>query len=200
MMRLPQLFLFAAFTLGLGLAVAQGQNAPITVDNVKFNSGVNPYDWNNITIKLRANNNPDPEAINPRYVDNITVRMAVAYETKSENQKFIAFECEVNIATMEVGKDKTFALWIPYDIVERGNFGKEPYGWAIEIQVDGKKLQPTRDNTSSNISNDAALQSFYSNAVNPTASENEGVMVPYYLSPYGPIDRSPPAFIRKEPK
>ena len=200
MMRIPQLFLLAAFTLGLGMASLAAQKAPITVDNVKFNSGVSPYDWNNIVIKLRANSNPDPEAANPRYVDNITVRLSVAYEDGANKGKYVAFESEVTIATIEVGKDKTFAFWIPYDIVERGNFGKEPFGWVIELQGDGKKLPMNRDNTSSNITNDAALQSFYTNAVSPTANENEGIMMPYYLSPYGPVDREPPAFIRKEPK
>lgn len=182
------------------LLTSLAQTAPVVVRDVKFNSNVNPYKWNNVVIKLRANSNPDPEALNQQYVDNVDIRFTIGYELDASERKFLAFQTEVKIATLEVAKDKSFAFYVPYDIVERNNLPKEPKYWVIELTVNGQEMPMAKENTSRTIKDRATLESFFSNVVSGQATQNEGIMVPEYLSPYGPIDRSPPAFIRKEPK
>ncbi len=190
---LPLLILVAS------LLHLQAQTDPVEVTDVDFNNNVGQYNWSNIAIKLRANDNPDPKALDPKYLDNIGVRLTVGYEIDKKKKIFLFMQSEVTIATMETLQDKLFAFWIPEDIIDRNNLPKEPDYWVIELTVDGKEVPMREKNTSRTVNNATMLSTFMSNA-SGQLSQTEGILVPYYLSPYGPIDRSPPAFIRKEPK
>jgi hypothetical protein len=174
---------------------------PVTVSDVKFNNSVGQYSWNNVVVKLSANENIDKEALNPKYVDNIGVRITLGYNvgTRKENNYYF-LRSEVTIATMEIGQDKTFAFWIPEDIVDRGNLGNEPEFWVIELSLDGRTMQLQPENMCSRFNRSGATPETFLNNASSNVSKTEGILVPYYLSPYGPVDRSPPAFIRKEPK
>ena len=190
---LPLLFLFA------GLLNLHAQERPVVVADVDFNNSVGNYRWNNVTVKLRAIVNPDPKAYNEKYVDNVGIRVTLGYLIDRRENTFYFLQTEATIATLEINQDKLLAFWIPYDIVERGDLANEPDYWIIELTVDGKAVPMDKPNTSSSISDLAAAQIFL-NRANADASKTEGILVPYYLSPYAPVDRSPPAFIRKEPK
>ncbi|MBC2594680.1 hypothetical protein H5P28_10450 [Ruficoccus amylovorans] len=191
---LPLVLLFAT------LLPLHAQNDPVVVQNVNFNSSVSPFDWNNIIVKVRGQENPNKEALNDKYVDNVGVRMTLGYRVGNpRDNKFYFLQSEVTIATLEIGKDKSFAFWVPYDIIKRGNFNKEPDYWVIELTVDGQALPMRPSNTSRNVTDAAGLTSFM-NAANAQVGQTEGIMMPGYLSPYPPIDRSPAAFIRKQPK
>ncbi|MGE9292532.1 MAG: hypothetical protein ACQKBW_02875, partial [Puniceicoccales bacterium] len=145
---LPILILF------VGLSSLQAQDKmPVTVSNVNFNSSVGQYRWNNVAIKVRGNFNPDEKAPNKNYVDNVGVRLTIAFLTDRRENVYYFLQSEVEIATLEVNKDKEFAFWIPYDIVQRGNFNKQPDYWVIELTVGGQVLPMQKENTSSNISN-----------------------------------------------
>ncbi|WOO41887.1 hypothetical protein [Rubellicoccus peritrichatus] len=176
------------------------QKLPVEVSRVNFNSNARPYKWNNIVIQLQANQNPDPQAANPRYVDNITVTLTLGYESKGASP-FTFYQAEATLVTLETGKKKEIAFWMPYDVVQRDNLPKEPKYWIVELEVNGQQLNLLVDNKksfSSGFTNLDSINGFKSQA-SGKLSETDGILVPTYLSPNPYIDqREPAAFIRKE--
>lgn len=188
-------FLITALLCGTAVA----QKLPVEVSRVNFNSSVSPYRWNNIVIQLQPNANPDPEAVNPRYVNNIKVILTLGYEVRS-TKSYAFYQAEATIVTLEVAKKKEIAFWMPYDVVERDNLPKEPRFWLIELEVDGQQLDLVGANNksfSSRFKDRSSIENF-KNQASGQLSKTDGILVPTYLSPNPYIDRSPPAFIRKE--
>ncbi|MEM9227880.1 MAG: hypothetical protein AAGA45_07915, partial [Verrucomicrobiota bacterium] len=61
------------------LSLAQ-TTMPVIVSNVRFNKNVGDFNWSNVVIDLQVNNNPFEEnALNPRYVDNVGVKLTMGY-------------------------------------------------------------------------------------------------------------------------
>lgn len=189
---------FVLLSLFCGSALAQ--KLPVEVSRVNFNNRTGPFKWNNIVIQLQANENPDPQAYNSKYVDNITVILTLGYETKTKNE-FVFYQSEATIITLETGKKKEMAFWMPYSVVERGNLSKEPKYWLVELEVNGQQLDLLTSNNksySSGFTGRSSVEGFKSQA-SGKLSETEGILVPTYLSPNPYVEsREPPAFIRKE--
>ncbi|MEM8550247.1 MAG: hypothetical protein AAGF10_05595 [Verrucomicrobiota bacterium] len=188
----PLLLLVSSTCLLLG----QG-TMPVTVSSVKFNKGVGDFNWSNVVIDLQVNNNPfEDSSLNPRYVDNVGVKLTLGYTIDRSEKKFFVVQSDVMIATMEVGKKRSMAFWLPYDIVQRNNLGKTPDFWVVELTVSGQAIPLQPANASSSLPNADRLQQFMSMA-SQQLPQTEGILVPYYLSPYQPISRDPLPFMRQ---
>lgn len=182
---------------GLSLASLQAQKYPADVKNVDFNSNVRPYGWNNIVIEIEANENPDPNAPNSRYVDNIRVSLLLGYEGPKDGE-FTFYNAEATVVTIETGDSKLVGFWMPFDIVERDDLPREPKFWIVELEVDGKALDLLQNSKSfsSSFPSRESIENFKRQA-NSKLTETEGILVPTYLSPNPYVDsREPPAFIR----
>ncbi|MEO0794507.1 MAG: hypothetical protein AAFX93_05080 [Verrucomicrobiota bacterium] len=176
------------------------QKDPVDVRNVKFNKNAGNWKDTLIEVELVANGNPNPDAPNPKYVDNIGVTLTIGYAHPNKDGEFIFHSSSVVITTLEVAKSRKIGFWLPYDIVERDNVAKEPKFWYVDVEIDGSPIAPTganiRARASSDLQNPTALNSFQNKASDAT----EGVLLPGYLSGNGYIERGKdrPAFIRKE--
>ncbi len=186
--------------IALSVSGLQAQDkAPVDVSRVQFNSSTRPFKWNNVVIELQANENPDPKAPNPRYVDEIRVIVTLGYKSDGSDG-FTFYQSEATLITLQVGKKKDVAFWMPYDVVERDNLPKEPEYWIVELEVKGQAVDQIQNSSSfsSKFTGRASIENF-KNMSRSKLGDTEGILVPTYLSPNPPIDtREPAAFIRKE--
>ena len=175
------------------------KEAAVSVSKVSFNNNVLPYRWNNMVIELQANRSPASGENQARYVERIKVKVTIAYGKGNDEMDFGFYSSEATLITLEVGKRKEIAFWMPYSVVQRDNLSKVPNYWLVELEVDGKSIRPgkKRGARSSNFKSIESINYFKQQA-NDRASDNKGIFVPTYLSPNPYIDeREPPAFIRE---
>lgn len=180
---------------------ALAQNAPVDVRRVDFNRNEGPLRWNNVVVEVQALENPNPEAPNSRYVDNIKIIVTLGYEGPGDG--FTFYRAEATLVTLQVRSSKKVGFWMPAEVVQRDNLPQEPRFWLVEIEVDGQPVDliGNRRTFSSNFQNRQSIESFKSMA-SGQVGKTEGIFVPTYLSPnpYVESGRDIPAFIRKEPK
>lgn len=184
----------------LGIATTIASDLPVDINRVDFRNSVRPFNWNLVAVEVEAFRNPDPEASNPRYVDDIIITVTLGYENQN-GDGFTFYQTEANLVTLETRKSKEIGFWMPYAVVERDNLPKEPKFWLVELEVAGQKLDLLSNDKSfsSSFTSRQSIEGFLRQA-SSGLSETEGIFVPYYLSPNPPLDtREPPAFVRKEP-
>ncbi len=191
------------FTLILTLCffalAASKIQAQVRINRVQFNDNVPPYQWSNIVIELQAERiDKAHQAPITRYANQIKVLLTLAYKHPNTN-KYEFYQSEATLVSLEIGKRKQFAFWMPQIIVERDRLSREPDYWSIDLTVNGKPITTSNSShtQSKNFKNRESLQNFKQQAKNK-AQKNTGILVPTYLSPNPYIDtRTPPAFIRK---
>ncbi len=202
--RIASLFILAFLIIGGSASQLNAQADRVTVKNVKFGSKERPWGDYMVEIDVEAMGNPknDPSVINPKYVDNIEVKLLVGYPHPNPadgKDSFIFHEASVVIATMEVKKSRKIAFWIPYDIAQRDNLSKEPKYWVIDLAVNGTDIPVTEQNIGNRASRTLNPQSLASMR-NMAGSPTKGIMLPGYLSGngYRESGQNRPPFVRIE--
>jgi hypothetical protein len=189
--------------------------ASVSVRDVKFlqtklNNQVNP--WNRMQVELQANFNPDPKALNKRWVDKIKVTVTQIYKTASKDPKdWNYYRASATVLTMEVNQPRSVVFYLPGDIVKRDNLRKEPDWYYAELSVGGAEEQM--------FDAKGSLLAEHSNAVHKSLSKksdfdaakdaadrgvgaNPGILRPQYLVtllyPDAPVVPPSPEFIRED--
>jgi len=168
------------FTLHLLLLVASAATAQeaIKVDRVDFNSLRD--DWIQMEIELSCMGNPSPEARNSRFVENIKVKVYLAYTRDQQARVYDYYMSEVDIVIMEQGDDNNVYFYLPGLIVERDRLQTDPDFYYVEISINDEVQPPQKSAMSSNIPNLDILKSFTSKA-GAGSLENEHLLMPIYL-------------------
>ena len=171
---LSTLHLFALLTASLA-----AQDA-IQVDRVDFNSLRD--DWIRMEVELSCLGNPSPEARNARYVEDIKVRVYLAWERDAQARLFDYYTAEVEIVIMEKGDDNNVYFYLPGLIVERDRLRTDPDFYYVELSVNDEVQVPKEQTAamSRNIANLEILKSFTSKA-DAEGMENENFLMPIYL-------------------
>ena len=182
----PLIFLLTLVSLiGSVSSLTAQENLPVeVVGNVDFRSKLAPHGWNAVFVDIRANKNISKEAINSQYVDNVKLIFTAGYKLLRGPKKFSYYQTEVSIATLEQGKTKRLAFFMPADIVERDDLDREPDFWTVDFEVNGELLGMEKNRTSSSIKDAKTLEQFKS-AYGSEIIATQGIMVPAHLSPYG---------------
>jgi len=173
---------------------------PVEVTDVSFNRKAGAYDDTLIAVEVEAKGNPNPEAPNPKFVDNIRVTLTIGYKHPTKTGDFLFHTASVLIATLEVRDSRQIGFWLPYDVAERDGLNEEPEFWYVALEVDGSEIKPTaanvRKRASGDLQNPTALSSFQNRANGAT----EGILLPGYLSGNGYLERGNerPPFVRIE--
>lgn len=169
----------------------------IKVDRVDFNSL--RADWIQVQIELSCNGNPSPEARNRRFVEEIEVKVYLAWERDAEAREFDYYVADVEIIIMEQGDDNNVYFYLPGPIVERDRLRTDPDFYYVEISVGGELQTPQKSAMSSNIPNLDILKSFTSKA-NAGSTENEHLLMPIYFVSGIDLGRVSdlPVFLRRE--
>lgn len=182
------ILVFLAGVLSLGAQEA------ISVDRVDFNSLRD--DWIQMEVELSCNGNPSPEARDKRYVEDINVKVYLAY---GEPGNFDFYTSEVDIIIMEQGDDNNVYFYLPGLIVERDQLATDPDFYYVELTVAGEAQDPQKAAMSSNIPNLDSLNRFVSLA-NSEGGSNDHILMPIYLVSgvdLGRVDKLP-AFLRRD--
>lgn len=186
--RFLQRVFYALLASLLAITTAQAQGttdepsvavARIDFDDTDF-GGASPEDWIRVRVELEAQRNPNPESKTPNWVDDIEVTLNLAYQDRDNDREFHCYRSEATILTLEIGERRPIFFYLPWDIVERDNFDREPFGYLVELRVGGEELPITKDNTSRTINKREALEGFRS-IMQQNAPNNEGVLRPQYL-------------------
>lgn len=179
------------------LIAQEASREAIRVDRVDFNSLSD--DWIQMAIELSCLGNPSPEARNPRYVEDIEVKVYLAWERDAQERKYDYYVSDVEIIIMEQGDDKNVYFYLPGLIVERDRLNTDPDFHYVEISVGGEEQAPQQSAMSRNIPNLDILKSFTSNA-NAGSTENENFLMPIYLVSGIDLGRVTdlPVFLRRE--
>ena len=189
------LFAFLAFT---SLSSARES---ITVERIDFNSLRDK--WTQMQVELSCAGNDSAEARDPRFVENVKVKVYLAYKLKGKAESgapnFDYYTAEVEIIIMERGDDNNLYFYLPGMIVERDQLPVDPDYYYVEISIDGEGLAPQKGAMSRSISNPTILDSFLSKA-DSEGADNDHILMPVYYAPAGNLGRISdlPLFLRRD--
>lgn len=155
-------------------------NDAIQVDRVKFNTLAD--DWIQMEVEVTCKGNPSPEARDPRFLENIKVRVYLAWERDAQARLYDYYTSEVEIIIMELNDKNNIYFYLPGQIAKRDRLKKEPDFYYVECSIDGKVQEPSSQSAamSRTITNLEILKSFISNA-NSESLKNEHFLIPIYL-------------------
>ncbi|MFP4166400.1 MAG: hypothetical protein ACLFUF_04435 [Opitutales bacterium] len=176
----PHLFLpgFLIFALAFVAAASAQEDPAVEVDRVDFDSTND--DWTQMEIELAPQTNPDPEARDEDYIEDIKVKAYLAYPKQDADREFDYYTSEVEIIILERREDANVYFYLPGLIVERDRLKEEPEFWYVEIEVAGETQQPQEEGMSRNIQSPEVLESFLERA---TGEAKTDVLMPVYYAP-----------------
>lgn len=189
---IPLFFIFSA-------AYGQQLQDVIEVDRVDFNSLRD--DTIQMVIEMTCGENPFPDARNPRYVENVGLKVYLAWVRDAAAREYDYYTAEVEIAIMEQGEDYNVYFYLPGLIAERDRLPDDPEFFFVELSIDGNEQKPQKNAMSGNIPNLEILNSFISRAEGDGV-KNEHLLMPYYLLQGTNVDAGSvsnlPTFLRKD--
>ena len=186
--------------LSFGLIATAIAQDSIEVKKVDFKTTAD--DWIQMEVEMKCGRNEAENARDSRFVENVTVKVFLAYESrhaKKTGEKFDYYSSEVDVVIMEQGKDYNVYFYLPGLIVERDQIQpQEPTFYYVEVSVNGAVQSPKpRDPAmSQEIKSLDVLNSFKAQA----AGKNEHLLLPIYLTPaayHGRVSDLP-IFLRRD--
>jgi hypothetical protein len=170
--------LLSSLYLLIILATPSIAQEAIKVDRVDFNSLRD--DWIQMQIELSCMGNPLPDARDSRFVENIKVKVYLAYTRDEQARQYDYYVSDVEIIIMEQGDDNNVYFYLPGLIVERDRLRTDPDFYYVEISINDETQTPQKSAMSSNIPTLEILKSFTSKA-DAGSLENEHFLMPIYL-------------------
>ena len=191
-----------------------GANKPnVIVRDVKFlqvSLGGQVNKWNRMQVEVEAKNNPDPKALNKKWLDKVKVTLTQIFKTNSAKpEDWIYYRSTVTILTLEINQPRSVLFYLPGDIVKRDRLNKEPDFYYIELEAAGTE-EPLFDAKGSLISEQQkavhreiaqkAKFDLAKDAADRGVSSNSGILRPQYLILYPDMPAVPPSpeFIRED--
>ena len=192
------LSIISALLVSLHVLVAQDA---VTVERVKFDSLGD--DWMQIEIELLCNGSMSPDARNPDFVENITIKPLIVYSMGGGDFQFYTSSVEVMI--MEARDKSSVYFYMPGLVVERDELSSRPEYYYIEVSVGGLTQDPSDagEALSSSIRDLEILKKMQLRAQSQSQLiNNEGLLLAAYFAPkeYSSGARNQPVYNRREPK
>lgn len=135
--------LFAQQQPAAGPTVVAPERA-VLVKDVRFSqtrmNGMSVNPWNRVELVLDARSNPDPKALNKRWVDRIKVTVTLGFDNKNGKknlEEWSFYRASATVLTMEVNSARSVFFYLPGDIVKRDGLRKDPDVFFIELEVAG---------------------------------------------------------------
>ncbi len=173
----------------------------VTVNRVDFNSLRD--DWIQVAIDLTCGENPSPEARNKSFVENIGIKVYLAYLPRgAQPPNFDFYTAEVTISIMEYRDKRNVYFYLPGPIAKRDMIRRpSPEFFYVEVTIDGKPQKPQTKAMSGNIPNLDILNSFISQAESGSGATKD-LLMPIYLVEGADLGRvtNLPVFLRREAK
>jgi len=204
--------------------VAFAQNAPaaqgaksdksaVVVRDVKFAQtklGGQLNAWNRMQVELMAGDNPDPKALNKKWVDKVKVTVTQVYKTASKKpEDWNYYRASATVLTIEANQPRSVLFYLPGDIVKRDVLHKEPDYYFVQVEVAGNET-PIFDPKGTLIAaqaravhKDIATKAAFDaakDAADRGVVNTPGILRPQYLISYqdNPVVPASPEFIRED--
>lgn len=172
---------FIFLTLVLCFAqFAFAQEIPAEVSDINFKSLRD--DWIQMEIEIRANKNFAEDARNERFVDNIKVMAYLGYVRDSRTKSFDFYKAEVEIISIEQGKEKKVHLFMPGVVVNRDRLPKTPPYYFVALEVGGRVFPLSNNAYSQGTLNKETLRSMKQKA-DVESKPNDFILMPHYKTP-----------------
>ena len=161
--------------------------------------------WMSVSMEIMPNYNPDPNAKNREFLENVEFIVHLAFNGKPGEDgqaKFDFYRATSKIAILKAREALVLNFFLPGHIVERDKLPREPAYWAVEILVNDVAQEHSRNLASRAFrSNPDSLKNFISKSASESR-QNDGLLMPQYLAPLAitnsaNVDTSIP-FLRKE--
>jgi hypothetical protein len=125
-------------------APAGASDKAVLVKDVRFSqtrmNGMATNAWNRVEVVLDARSNPDPKALNKRWVDRIKVTVTLGFNNKNSPrnlEEWSFYRASATVLTMEVNSARSVFFYLPGDIVKRDGLRKDPDVHFVELEVAG---------------------------------------------------------------
>ena len=179
---------FILLTLSFCFAqFAFSQTIPAEVSDINFQALDD--DWVQMEIQIRADKNTAEDAKNERFVDNIKVMAYLAYERDSKAKRFDFYKAQVEIISIEQGKEKNVYFYMPGVVIERDSLPKKPPYYFVALEVGGKVLPLSNDAYSQDTLNRDTLRSMKQKA-DAESAVNDFILRPHYHTPRNLLARA----------
>lgn len=130
---------------GKDAAAAAGQaDRAVLVKDVRFTqtrmNGMSVNPWNRVEVVLDARSNPDPKALNKRWVDRVRVTATLGFNNKNSPknlEEWSFYRASATVLTLEVNSTRSVFFYLPADIVKRDSLRKDPDVYFVELEVAG---------------------------------------------------------------
>jgi len=196
---------------------AKAEKSTVIVRDVKFaqtklGGQMNP--WNRMQVELMAGDNPDPKALNKKWVDKVKVTVTAIFKPTSAKDatEFSYYRSSATVLTMEVNSDRSVYFYLPGDIVKRDRLKMQPDYYYVQLEVGGTEVPLFSEAGRINPDQLAAVHKQFVNKkdfdgardlADRGAGANAGMLRPQYLVPYAIFDNLPqgspsPEFIRED--
>ena len=199
--------ILAILLLNSALLTHAGQRDPVFVNQVRFakeklNQAASLGPWLEVEIEIEGGPNPDPNAFNRRFVDNVRVFLGLCFSLDSKpkpEKAFRFFRAAAHLPTIEEGDRRSIFYYLPPEIIERDQLREKPFANLVELSVGGQTLATRKGNTSSNLENARQVANFRQR-LDAQALKNDGILLPIYDTPFQRDSRKlqvSPAFVHK---
>jgi len=164
--------------------------------------------WMTASMELVPNQNPDPKARNPEFLEEVELSLHLGYEMAPDatgKKAFDFYSSKVRIAILKARERVPLSFFLPGYVVERDRLPREPKYWAVEITISGIPQEASPNLVCRDYKTPQMLK-FLPSFLGKVAQEGrrtEGILMPQYLAPRGisgqvrTLDTTIP-FIREE--
>jgi len=167
-------------------SISYSEDAPIKVNRVKFGreNVLGLIDWYEIAIELEGRRIPGMDTLNPRFLNNVGVRLNLCYKVNAiSGKEFQYFQSTVKIISLEKGNKRISYFYLPPEIIQRDRIGLNPFAYLVEIEMEGTPLSLGEKNISPTLSDPSRLFNFKARVASE-AAKNAGVLQPIYHTPF----------------
>ena len=179
-------------------------------------NGTALYPMRRMEVRVKALGNAkllaDPAAVVPNkdWADKVKVTVTLAYESTSPQARkagasgpnFAFYRASATILTMKRDSQAPVFFYLPGDVVERDGLKKEPYGYLVELEVDGTPVEIDKFGgaaraVSKTIKN-AQEMAMFKDLANQGVVENAGMFRPQYQVPFEREQALTPTLLRED--
>ncbi len=195
-------------------------SVPAEVVNVNFADtkvgGTALYPMRRMEVQVKALENaklltdPAAEVPNKTWVDKVKVTVTLAYESTSPRAKkagsggpnFAFYRSSATILTMKKGTQASVFFYLPGDVVERDGLKKDPFGFLVDLEVDGTEVPIDKFGgsgraVSKTIKNAQEMAQFKDLAAQGIL-QNAGILRPQYQVPFEREQALTPTLLRED--
>jgi hypothetical protein len=180
----------AAAEAGAQVAVS----SPVKFSGARFGGD----NWLEAEVEVEAR--PGGRAASGQFVDKVRVTLSLGMEAADDKgaKRLVFHRSSAEAITLEGGTKAFFRFYIPPEIVRRDKLRPDVKFYVVEIEAGGQPQPPAKASASNDFTSMESIRNFLAK-VSAEAGQNEGVMIPQYLSPFAlDSQRRAPSFVRRE--